>query len=82
MGRLQITGKGELEVGTKGRPGQLKPLPRAWPGRRGEGGGQGALTSPGPGLQCSEVSSPQSLDLICKVGILFPVWGILTPFCR
>lgn len=66
MGRLQIAWKGELELGAKGKLGQLRQLPRIWMWRRKEGGVgvRGQFTSPGPRLQALFLPSHSTLGSV------------------
>lgn len=70
MVRLHIAGKGELDLGAKGKRGQLNQLPRPWAGRSKEAGRSGessVLLALGYRLPICHLT--QSLDLFCNMGI-------------
>lgn len=62
MGRLQIAGKGELELGAKGTTGQLRHLPQALGREKGKVSREGI--SPGSWLQASCLSSHSTLGSV------------------
>lgn len=82
MGRLQIAWKGELELGAKGKLGQLRQLPRIWMWRRKEGvwgsGDSSLLLALGYRLYFSHLTQP--LGLFPNGGIFSLFWVILPYF--